>query len=51
MENTTTATEFSKKFSKLSEQNQKYIVGIQEALLYAQDSDQTEKSKKEDDKK
>lgn len=39
MENTMAVNEFSLKFQKLSEQNQKYILAIEQAMLYAQDSE------------
>lgn len=43
MDNVVTINDFNAKFSKLSEQNQKYIIAIQQALLYAQDSENAEK--------
>lgn len=54
MENTMAVNEFSLKFQKLSEQNQKYILAIEQAMLYAQDSEISVKKdirKKEEDKK
>lgn len=47
MENTVTVNDFNAKFSRLSEQNQKYIIAIQQALLYAQDSENAEKMSKD----
>ena len=41
--------DFSAKFGQLTEQNQKYIVAVQQALLYAQDVEATEKTKKVED--
>ena len=43
MENTMAINEFSLKFQKLSEQNQKYILAIEQAMLYAQDSEKSVK--------
>lgn len=39
------ANDFNAKFSRLSEQNQKYIIAIQQALLYAQETENTDKSR------
>lgn len=52
MEEAQAVKDFSIKFGKLTEQNQRYIMAIQQALLYTQDSEKTEKQnqKKEDDK-
>lgn len=47
MNNVVTLNEFDTKFSKLSQQNQKYIIAIQQALLYAQDSENAEKNDKD----
>ena len=44
--------DFSTKFVQLTEQNQKYVLAIQQALLYAQDAEKgekTEESKKMED--
>lgn len=41
--------DFSAKFVQLTEQNQKYVMAIQQALLYAQDAEETEKPKKTED--
>ena len=49
MDNTVTVNDFNAKFSRLSEQNQNYIIAIQQALLYAQDSESAEKA--DNDKK
>lgn len=46
MENTMTVKDFTLKFKKLNKQNQKYILAIEQAMLYAQDSD-GEKGKEE----
>ncbi len=37
------ANDFAVKFGKLNKQNQKYILGIEQAMLYAQGSEKTEK--------
>ena len=52
MDESTVVRDFSTKFEQLTEQNQKYIVAIQQALLYAQDAEKgekTEESKKMED--
>ncbi len=36
MENIVLSDDFTVKFGKLTKQNQKYIIAIQQALLYAQ---------------
>ena len=41
--------DFSEKFGKLTEQNQKYVMAIQQALLYAQNAEETEDTKKRED--
>lgn len=46
MEDTMAVNDFSLKFEKLNEQNRKYILAIQQALLYAQDSEGREKEEK-----
>ncbi len=46
MENILMVSDFSMKFDKLSEQNQKYIMAIQQALLYAQAVEKDEKAQK-----
>ncbi|MCI8281727.1 MAG: hypothetical protein HFI76_08535 [Lachnospiraceae bacterium] len=43
MENVVKSDDFTVKFGKLSEQNQKYILAIQQALLYAQAVEKEEK--------
>lgn len=43
MKNVVTLDDFTVKFGKLSEQNQKYILAIQQALLYAQAVEKEEK--------
>lgn len=37
--------DFADKFGRLTESNQKYIVAIQQALLYAQDAEKDVKEK------
>ena len=46
MENILMVSDFSMKFDKLSEQNQKYIMAIQQALLYAHAEEKDENAKK-----
>lgn len=43
MDEVISANEFDSKFSELSQQNQKYIIAIQQALLYAQETEGEEK--------
>jgi len=43
LENVVKSDDFTVKFGKLSEQNQKYILAIQQALLYAQAVEKEEK--------
>jgi len=38
MENTMAVKDFTLKFKKLNKQNQKYILAIEQAMLFAQDS-------------
>lgn len=45
MDNAISADNFSEKFSRLNEQNRRYIFAIQQALLFAQDAEKTEKEK------
>ena len=47
MDESMAVQDFSAKFEQLNEQNQKYIVAIQQALLYAQETESTEEKKKE----
>lgn len=47
MDNAVTLHEFNAKFSELSDQNQKYIIAIQQALLYAQETEHTESMNKD----
>lgn len=47
MSEVNTDKEFDLKFSKLSQQNQKYIIAIQQALLYAQETEETKKAEKD----
>lgn len=46
MENTVALNEFNTKFGELSDQNQKYIIAIQQALLYAQETEYAESMNK-----
>lgn len=39
-------SDFDAKFSKLSEHNQKYIIAIQQALMYAQESEKRAEEKR-----
>lgn len=43
MENTMAVKDFTLKFKKLNAQNQKYILAIEQAMLYAQDSGEEQK--------
>lgn len=45
MDNAITANDFATKFGQLNETNRKYILAIQQALLYAQDMEKAEKEK------
>lgn len=45
------ANEFTTKFNALNEPNQRYIIAIQQALLYAQEHEKSEKQKGEDKEK
>lgn len=47
MDNAVALHEFDTKFSKLSDQNQKYIIAIQQALLYAQETEYAENMNKD----
>lgn len=47
MELKTNIEEFNEKFINLSPENQRYIVGIQQALLYAQSDVRVEKENSE----
>lgn len=49
MDESTAIQDFSAKFGQLNEQNQKYIVAIQQALLYAQEAESSEETKKEEE--
>lgn len=46
MDNAVALHEFNAKFSELSDQNQKCIIAIQQALLYAQETEHTESMEK-----
>lgn len=41
--------DYAAKFEELTEQNQKYILAIQQALLYAQSAEKGEETKKMED--
>lgn len=43
MDNTMAVKDFTMKFKKLNKQNQKYILAIEQAMLYSQDSGDVEK--------
>lgn len=43
MESTMAVKDFNLKFKKLNKQNQKYILAIEQAMLYAQDSGEEQK--------
>ena len=43
MEKSMAADDFALKFGKLNKQNQKYILGIEQAMLYAQGSEKEER--------
>lgn len=45
MENTMAVKDFTLKFKKLNKQNQKYILAIEQAMLYAQDACDEEQQK------
>lgn len=49
MDESTAVRDFSAKFVQLTEQNQKYVLAIQQALLYAQDAEKAEETKKRED--
>ena len=52
MDESMAVQDYSAKFGQLNEQNQKYVLAIQQALLYAQDTEkgeETEKTKKMED--
>lgn len=51
MDRAVTANEFTAKFNELNEPNQRYIIAIQQALLYAQEHEKSEKQRREDKKK
>ena len=46
MDNANTVDDFSAKFEQLNDQNRRYILAIQQALLFAQDNEKAEKKKK-----
>lgn len=43
MEGTMAVNDFTMKFKKLNKQNQKYILAIEQAMLYAQDAGEEQK--------
>ena len=47
MSKAATADEFAAKFHELTEPNQRYIIAIQQALLYSQEHEKQEKEKGE----
>ena len=47
MNNVFRTDDFETKFNELNERNQKYIIAIQQALMYAQESEEMVKSRKE----
>lgn len=49
MDESTVVRDFSTKFEQLTEQNQKYVMAIQQALLYAQSAETEETKKMEDE--
>ena len=49
MAESTAVQDFSTKFVQLTEQNQKYVMAIQQALLYAQGAETEETKKMEDE--
>ena len=51
MDRAVTANEFTAKFNELNEPNQRYIIAIQQALLFAQKQEELEKQKGDDKKK
>ena len=51
MDESMAVQDFSTKFVQLTEQNQKYVLAIQQALLYAQDAEKSEETKKMEDEK
>lgn len=46
MSETAVVNDFATKFDKLNEPNQRYIIAIQQALLYAQEQEAQEKETK-----
>lgn len=46
MDESMVVQDYSAKFGQLNEQNQKYVLAIQQALLYAQNAEKSEKTKK-----
>lgn len=45
MDNAMAVKDFSLKFKKLNKQNQKYILAIEQAMLFAQDAEEREEQK------
>lgn len=48
MSKTVTVNDFNAKFDKLSKRNQKYIIAIQQALMYAQENEKSAKAPNEE---
>lgn len=46
MDNATVSDEFVKKFGQLNLENQRYIIAIQQALIFAQSSEERNAGKK-----
>ena len=46
MDNAITVDGFSEKFNQLNDQNRRYILAIQQALLFAQKNEKEEKEEK-----
>lgn len=46
MDNAVAVKDFSLKFKKLNKQNQKYILAIEQAMLFAQDAEEREEQKR-----
>lgn len=51
MDEAASVNEFTTKFNALNEPNQRYIIAIQQALLYAQEHEKSEKQRGENKKK
>ena len=51
MNTTFTANDFTMKFAELNESNQRYIIAIQQALLYSQEHEKQERQKRHEKQK